>query len=247
MIIISRMMEDLIIFTLPELGYFSLDESYTTGSSIMPQKMNPDVIEIIKSKSAKLLGKFVELATSMKALPSDYNRDSALSKAIIIESFQEVITVLDILIPMLETLTPNEEVMKKATIPTLATNLVDFLVKKHQIPFRTAHKIIGKALAFVDYDITKINQNILKNASLSVTNKSIIVNDSEINSILNVDNLLDKFSYPGSPNPVFVEGITNRLLKQNNDFSRWLKDQEKVFSNSQKELKKKVKKYITQK
>lgn len=247
MTMVSRMMEDLMIFTLPELGYVLVDETYTTGSSIMPQKMNPDIIEGIRSKTSKFLAKFVELAACMKALPSGYNRDSALSKVIIIESFQEAIDIIGILTPMIATLIPNKEAMKEATTPTLATNLADYLVKKHNIPFRSAHKITGKALSLVNYNITKITEDIIKEASIEITGKQTIINDIEIKKILSPDNILESFSYEGTPNPTYVDKITNKLFKQNDTFTKWVRNQEAIFKIARNNLIKEVNKYLLQK
>jgi len=240
MTIISKMMEDIIIFSMPEINYLAIDEGFTEGSSIMPQKMNPDVAEKVRGKIANLLGLFVTMCVSLKATPSGYNRDSAETKVSIINALKTTIETLTILSDMLPSITPNKQAMEKAVLPSLATKLADALVQTYHIPFRQAHHTVGKALLLADKDITKITNKILEKALVSVTRKTITVSKDFIEKTLDPYHVLDDFSYLGSPNPKFVERVNETLLEKNKNFSEWVTIEEKKFSQAKENLIKKV-------
>ncbi len=139
----SRMSEELVLWTTSEFKYIDLDESFCTGSSIMPQKKNPDVAELTRGKTGRLYGNLMTLLTIMKGLPLTYNRDMQEDKAPLIDSIQTVKAILAVFEPMLKSLTLNhEEVQTKLNDFALATDLAEYLVKKG-LPFRQAHGIVG--------------------------------------------------------------------------------------------------------
>jgi argininosuccinate lyase len=242
--ILSRMMEDLIIWSLPELNYIAISEEFTTGSSIMPQKMNPDIAEKIKSKSAKLIGNLNYVLVAMKGTPSGYNRDSAESKIAIINSLEESLSTLSIVSDMLDKIIPNPETMKKATISSLSTKLADKLVEEYQIPFRLSHKIIGKIVDVVKGDLVKINCLLIKTVIKKITGKSFLINQKLIDDTLNVGNALKQYDYQGSPKPYFIFQVNNLLKKEINQLGQWSKKEKKKFSQTEKNLYQEVNKFI---
>ncbi|KKP60416.1 MAG: Argininosuccinate lyase [Candidatus Roizmanbacteria bacterium GW2011_GWA2_34_18] len=242
--ILSRMMEDLIIWSMPELNFIAISEEFTTGSSIMPQKMNPDIAEKVKSKSAKLIGNLNHVLVAMKGTPSGYNRDSAESKIAIINSLEESLSTVSITCDMLDKIIPNPETMKKATISSLPTKLADKLVEEYQIPFRLSHKIIGKIVGLVKEDLTKINSIIVETAIKEIVNKSFVVNQKLINDTLKVENALNQYDYQGSPKPYFVFQVNNLLEKEANQLSQWGKKEKKKFYQAEKNLYQEVKNFI---
>ena len=157
----SRLCEELILFSSSEFGFVSISDAYATGSSIMPQKKNPDVCELIRGKTGRAYGNLVSLLSTMKALPLAYNKDMQEDKECVFDSVKNATQSLVILNEMLKELTINEKAMRKACEKghLLATDLADFLVREKGVPFRKAHFIVGKVVAKADkmgLDISKI-------------------------------------------------------------------------------------------
>jgi argininosuccinate lyase len=145
---LSRFAEELILWSSWEFKFIELDDSYTTGSSIMPQKKNPDMAELIRGKTGRVYGNLVTLLTVMKGLPLAYNKDMQEDKEAIFDSFDSVKACLQILEPMLKTMRVKTDNMRKAAAEGFinATDLADYLVKKG-LPFRSAYKIVGQIVA----------------------------------------------------------------------------------------------------
>ncbi len=145
---LSRMSEELILWASWEFKFIELDDAYTTGSSIMPQKKNPDMAELIRGKTGRVYGDLMALLTVLKGLPLAYNKDMQEDKESIFDAVETVIMCLKVLAPMLATMKPCEENMKRAAQKGFinATDLADYLVKKG-LPFRSAYKISGQLVA----------------------------------------------------------------------------------------------------
>ena len=145
---LSRFAEELILWSSWEFKFIELDDSYTTGSSIMPQKKNPDMAELIRGKTGRVYGNLVTLLTVMKGLPLAYIKDMQEDKEAIFDSFDSVKACLQILEPMLKTMRVKTDNMRKAAAEGFinATDLADYLVKKG-LPFRSAYKIVGQIVA----------------------------------------------------------------------------------------------------
>ncbi|MGC9360355.1 MAG: argininosuccinate lyase [Anaerolineae bacterium] len=143
---LSRLAEDLIIYSSRAYGFVQLDERYTTGSSIMPQKRNPDSLELVRGKAGRLTGNLVRLLTVLKGTPSTYDKDLQEDKEPLFDTLDTLSDVLPIVAGVVETLTPCPEAMRAALEDgLLATDLADYLVKRG-IPFRKAHELVGKAI-----------------------------------------------------------------------------------------------------
>lgn len=145
----SRLCEDLIVYSSTEFGYISLSDAYSTGSSIMPQKKNPDSLELIRGKTGRCYGNLFALFTTLKALPQAYNKDMQEDKQGCFDSFDTALICLKVLSGVLASLQINEANMLKAckTGHLLATDLADYLVQKKNLPFRQAHFIVGGVVA----------------------------------------------------------------------------------------------------
>ena len=145
---LSRMSEELILWASWEFKFVELDDAYTTGSSIMPQKKNPDMAELIRGKTGRVYGDLVALLTVLKGLPLAYNKDMQEDKESIFDAVETVEMCLKVLAPMLATMRPLTDNMKRAAQKGFinATDLADYLVKKG-LPFRTAYKISGQLVA----------------------------------------------------------------------------------------------------
>lgn len=146
---LSRLSEDLIIWATKEFGFIGIDDAYCTGSSLMPQKKNPDVLELARGYAGRLYGNLVSVLTMMKGLPLAYNRDMQLDKEPLFNSFEIVSGELKVMAGLIRTLKFNkkniEEHLKDESL--YATDIVYYLVDK-KIPFKEAHAIVGKLVRY---------------------------------------------------------------------------------------------------
>ena len=145
---LSRLCEELVLFSSWEFGFVSIADAYTTGSSIMPQKKNPDMCELIRGKTGRVYGSLITLLTMLKGLPLAYNKDMQEDKEAVFDAFDTVDACLSIAAPMVATLTVHKDKMLAAAKGGFinATDLADYLAKKG-VPFRTAYKLTGRLVA----------------------------------------------------------------------------------------------------
>ena len=148
MVHLSRFSEEIILWSSWEFRFVELSDAYTTGSSIMPQKKNPDMAELCRGKAGRVFGDLMGLLTTLKGLPLAYNKDMQEDKEGVFDACDTVKMCLQVFIPMIATMKANAESMKKAAQKGFinATDLADYLVKKG-MPFRTAYKISGQLVA----------------------------------------------------------------------------------------------------
>jgi argininosuccinate lyase len=149
MVHFSRMSEELVLWSTAEFGFIELADAFATGSSIMPQKKNPDIPELIRGKTGRVFGDLIAMLTLMKSLPLAYNRDMQEDKPPLFDAVDTLQSCLDITIKMLPTITIKSEAMRRAaSIGFLnATDMADYLVGQG-VAFRSAHAIVGHAVAF---------------------------------------------------------------------------------------------------
>ena len=164
---ISRLAEELILWSSYEFKFIELSDEYSTGSSIMPQKKNPDVPELLRGKTGRVYGALVGLLTVMKGLPLAYNKDTQEDKEGVFDAVETAYISLEILKETIATMRVNEENMLKACKKghLSATDLADYLVEKCGIPFREAHFITGEAVAKAEelgIDLSDIDYKYLK-------------------------------------------------------------------------------------
>lgn len=172
---LSRLAEEIILWSTPQFGFIKLSDQWSTGSSIMPQKKNPDAAELIRAKTGVLNGNLIQILTLMKALPLAYNKDMQEDKAPVFSSFDVLSLSLKAMAGMLESAEFDTEKMKEAAQSgySTATEVADWLVRELDIPFRKAHHITGsivhlaeksnKALNELDLeDLQKIESGITK-------------------------------------------------------------------------------------
>lgn len=143
---LSKLAEQIVLFTSAEFGFFELSDAYSTGSSLMPQKKNPDVFELTRGKAGTLIGLFTGLLTTLKGLPSTYDKDLQEDKAPVFQATDNLRAILPVLAGALRTITAKPERMRNAIDSTMmATDLADYLVQKG-VPFRKAHEMAGQAV-----------------------------------------------------------------------------------------------------
>ncbi|MCS7282844.1 MAG: argininosuccinate lyase [Anaerolineae bacterium] len=146
MVHLSRLAEDLILWSSAEFSFIQLDEAYTTGSSIMPQKRNPDALELIRGKTGRLIGHLAGFLTTLKGLPTGYNRDLQEDKEPLFDALDTLRLALPIAAGVVRTLRVFPERMAAALDDgMLATDLADYLVRRG-VPFRQSHRLVGQAV-----------------------------------------------------------------------------------------------------
>jgi argininosuccinate lyase len=147
---LSRLAEDVILWSSAEFGFLRLAERYTTGSSIMPQKRNPDSMELVRGKAGRLVGNLTRLLVVLKGLPSTYDKDLQEDKEPLFDTLDTLARVLPVVAGVVETLEVNAERMRAALREDLlATDLADYLVKRG-LPFREAHRLVGQAVLLAE-------------------------------------------------------------------------------------------------
>lgn len=195
MLHLSRLCEEIILWSSSEFKFIELDDAYSTGSSIMPQKKNPDMAELIRGKTGRVYGNLMALLTQMKGLPLAYNKDMQEDKEAIFDSLDTVKQCLGIFIPMFDTMQILPENMRKAAAGGFinATDCADYLVKKG-MPFRTAYKIVGR---LVGYCIE--NGKNLENLTLEEYRSFDATFDEEVYSAIALENCVAaRTSYGGT-------------------------------------------------
>ena len=146
---LSRFSEEIILWCTDEFSFIRLDDAYSTGSSIMPQKKNPDIAELTRGKTGRVYGDLMAILTVLKGIPLAYNKDMQEDKEALFDAYDTVKMCLPIFSTMLETMTVRKDKMEKGAKGgfTNATDAADYLVKKGE-PFRNAHKIIGEMVSY---------------------------------------------------------------------------------------------------
>lgn len=145
MLHLSRLSEEIIIYNSNDYNYITISDKYSTGSSIMPQKKNPDIAELIRGKTGRVYGTLIQLLTTFKSLPLSYNKDMQEDKEFSFDAMDTANVCIKEMAGMLKNITFNKEIMKNSCLKGFinATDVADYLVKKG-IPFRDAHKMVGE-------------------------------------------------------------------------------------------------------
>jgi argininosuccinate lyase len=190
---ISRLSEELVIWSSPEFGFIELDDAFATGSSIMPQKKNPDVAELARAKTARVYGNLTTLLGLMKSLPLAYNRDLQEDKPCVFDSADIVKSTLRVFAPMVTTLTVFSDRMEEMSRSGFlnATDMADYLVGKG-MPFRQAHEVVGKVVTHC------LNELIaLEDVSLERLRRFSPLFKKDIYEALRLDTIVNSRRIPG--------------------------------------------------
>ncbi len=171
---LSRLAEEIVIWATPQFGFVKLSDSFSTGSSIMPQKRNPDAAELVRAKTGRITGALVALSTVMKGLPLAYSKDMQEDKPPVFEAFDSLDLALRAMTGMVWDLDANAEKMRAAAGAgfSTATDLADWLVRTLNIPFRDAHHITGAAVRVAEgqgVDLAQLSLQELQNLEARIT------------------------------------------------------------------------------
>ncbi|MFZ2323446.1 MAG: argininosuccinate lyase [Ignavibacteriaceae bacterium] len=202
---LSRLAEEIILWSSSEWKLILLSDQFTTGSSLMPQKKNPDLAELTRGKTGRVFGNQFALLTTIKGLPLSYNRDLQEDKEPVFDSYKTYITSLKMVAAMIDSAKINKErfVNELAGDFLLATDLADWLVL-HNIPFREAHEIVGSLIKCAEEKSIKLDK-----LSLEEMKKVNPVFDETAKECFNIKTSLQRKKTYGSPNPDFVKEQIN--------------------------------------
>ncbi|MDR1891956.1 MAG: argininosuccinate lyase, partial [Oscillospiraceae bacterium] len=207
MVHLSRFAEEIILFTSGEFGFFEPDDAFSTGSSIMPQKKNPDIAELIRGKSGRVFGDLFTLLTVMKGLGLAYNKDMQEDKEAVFDGVDTVLACLTAAAPMLATIKINTGRMRQAASQGFinATDCADYLVRKG-LPFRDAYKIIGRIVARC------IEQSAnLEDLPIATYREFSELFDEDVYEAINLENCVNRRNMTGAPAPEQVKRQIERV------------------------------------
>ena len=214
---ISRLSEELIAWSTPEFGYITLDDAWSTGSSIMPQKKNPDVPELARGKTGRLLGNLTGLLATLKAMPLAYNRDLQEDKEPVIDSVNQLRILLPAMTGLVSTLVFHEDRMR-ALAPagfTLATDLAEWMVRQG-VPFREAHEASGACVRIAEQRGVDLVD--LTDEELAGVDKRL---KPEVREVLTIDGAVASRDTRGGTAKVRVVEQRERVAEANAAFRAW--------------------------
>jgi argininosuccinate lyase len=209
MVHLSRLSEEFVLWSTSEFGFITLADAFATGSSIMPQKKNPDIPEIVRGKTGRVFGSLMALLTLMKSLPMAYNRDMQEDKEPLFDAVDTLKACLHINVQMIPRITVNREAMRKAASVGFlnATDMADYLVGKG-MPFRKAHACVGSAVAYAldkGCELDQLTLDELKSFSPLI--------DADIFDHLTLAHMIDRRQSPGG---TATENVTRALDEARN-------------------------------
>lgn len=207
---LSRLSEDVILWATAEFGFIELSDAHTTGSSLMPQKKNPDVAELTRGKTGRLIGNLVSLLTTIKGLPMTYNRDLQEDKEPLFDSIDQIKLALEVFAEMMAAAKIREDRTLEATSDPflLATDLADYLVLKG-VPFRDAHEVMGKLTA---YSLTEKRN--FPDLTLEEYRQFSVVFEPDLFKVLDLKTALKARKAIGAPSPANVGSQITRWQKR---------------------------------
>ena len=206
---LSKLSEAIVLFTSAEFHFFELDDAFSTGSSLMPQKKNADVFELTRGKTGTIIGRLSGMLSVLKGLPSTYDKDLQEDKQAVFETFDTLSAVLPVIAGALETLTIYPDVMLAAISPEMmATDLADYLVGKG-VPFREAHQLVGQVVLHA-----KEQGKTIENLAIEVYQQISPLFGADIYQVLQVENSLARHNVVGgtAPSAVMTQLEAARLL-----------------------------------
>jgi argininosuccinate lyase len=207
---LSRISEEIILWSTDEFGYITLPDAFSTGSSMMPQKKNPDICELIRGKTGRVYGHLTALLTTLKGLPLAYNKDMQEDKEALFDAEDTVINCLNIFTAMISAVGYNKDALLTGAKGgyTQATDCADYLVKKG-VPFRDAHKIIGGMVLFcVD------NRKRLDEMTLDEFKAFSPLFEKDILQTVKVESIIASKKVTGGTNPNTVKAHIKKLRAQ---------------------------------
>lgn len=214
----SRISEDLLIWSSKEFNFVELDDEFCSVSSVMPQKKNPDTLELIRSKTSKIVSNLFTASMIIKTTPSGYFRDFQELKMLIKNSFNLLFSIIDMFIGIFSTIKINNDEMLNAIKGSyiLALDLAELLVNKNNIPFRQSHKIVAKLVKESNNPQDILNKKKIESAILEIEKKKIIIQEDFVESLKDLNKCLEMRVSQGSPSETEVKKFTQSLKENKN-------------------------------
>ena len=213
---LSRFCEEIIIWNTNEYRFVEIDDSYSTGSSIMPQKKNPDIAELVRGKTGRVYAALMSMLTTMKGIPLAYNKDMQEDKELTFDAYDTVKGCLALFNGMLKTITFHKDIMEQSAKHgfTNATDAADYLVN-HGVPFRDAHGIVGRLVLYcIDKGIALDDMSLEEYKAISP------VFENDIYEAIDVHTCVDKRNTIGAPGPKAMEqviAINKKWIKEHEE------------------------------
>jgi argininosuccinate lyase len=207
---LSRLGEELVLWASSEFGFITLSDAFSTGSSALPQKRNPDVAELVRGHGGQVVGNLVSLLVTMKGLPLSYNRDMQHDKVPVFEATDAVLASLDVMARMMPTLRVNREALARQLDDDsiVAVDVAEYLVGKG-VPFRRAHEIVGRLVAVAERKGTA-----LRGVTLAEFRKEADVFEADVQELLDVQRSLARKASAGSTAPAMVKKELQRWKRR---------------------------------
>ena len=211
----SRIAEDLIIWSTSEFNFIELDSAYCSVSSVMPQKKNPDTLELIRSKSSKIVSNLFNVLMVVKSIPTGYFRDFQDLKPLLKSSFELISSIIEMFTGIFSTLTVNRINLSKAVNESfiLALDLAELLVQNYNISFRQSHKIVALLVKNSEKPEDMLNKEKIEKYIFDVINKETKISDNLIQTLGNLKVCLERRSSLGSPAEKEVKQNIRELIK----------------------------------
>ncbi len=232
---LSRMAEDLVLWSTAEFGFVEFDDALTTGSSIMPQKKNPDLLELMRGRTGRATGALVQVLIVLKGLPTGYSRDLQEDKVLLFSSYKDVTASVRLMGAMLKTARWRKGALARAAQGdgfATATELADALVRDKGIPFRTAHEIVGSLvghLAKKETDLTDVDE-----AASFLARHDVAFDAAELSRILDARAAIEAKTSLGGTSPTSVAQTVHHLKKELGGYNRIASARRRKIANARK-------------
>jgi argininosuccinate lyase len=236
----SQFAEDLLLWSSLDYGVIELPDEFTSTSSMMPQKKNAEVAEIIRARTSNVLGDFVAAASALKAMPSTYNLDFQEITPKLWEAVETVHQSLTILAGLVPNLKVCPDAVKKAEASFVAaTELANMLVRKYAIPFRSAHRMVGavvKKLVAANQTLKEATPELIQKIAKETTGITVMVKATDVTKAVDIKTIVSSHSVTGGPAPATVKQALAARRKQMDKSKSDVAKRHQKLEISQKEL-----------
>ncbi|MFX1365309.1 MAG: argininosuccinate lyase, partial [Promethearchaeota archaeon] len=227
----SRIAEDLIIWATKEFNFIELADEYCSVSSVMPQKKNPDTVELIRSRSTKVVSNLFNAAMIIKAIPTGYFMDFQDIKKKLISSINTILSVITMFKGIFSTISINKEKMRSAIGESyiLALDLAELLVQDYKIPFRQSHEVVARLVNNIEKPEDMLNREKIEKSIFDVIKKEVNISDKIIQTLKNLDLCLERRISQGSPSGKEIKlNINNLSTRKDSLYTSFLNRIEKI-------------------
>jgi argininosuccinate lyase len=237
---VSRLTEDLIVWGSPDFGIIEFPDDFSSTSSIMPQKKNPDVLEVIRARMSHVIGSFITAVMIMKSLPSSYNMDMQEVTPRLWEALQDISSSLRILSKFMVNLKVNKDVFKKPSLSfSTSTELVNMLTRKYGVPFRTAHKIVGaltRCLIVNGLTLTNVTSELIQTTAKDLGVPSLDVKTEDIHLSIDPLRFVEAHNVRGGPSPIEVRRMIQARKNGTATSKKWAHDMKSKLAEADENL-----------